>query len=134
MPPRCIGRPPLKRTSSGQKSKTESLLTVSTIFTVEESDIDKETEQIPEIPALTQEQQDITWRDIWAIVLELPKSSLHCVEVCADDLSLAHIWQRGSHEDAVNLEALNWSQVLRNEVQEAMRLCGARPMQIMKDI
>ncbi|KIJ37831.1 hypothetical protein M422DRAFT_50258 [Sphaerobolus stellatus SS14] len=54
------------------------------------------------------------------------------VEVCADDLSLVHVWQRGSHEDAVNLKFLNWSRILRNEVQEAMRLCGARPMQIMK--
>ncbi|KIJ53005.1 hypothetical protein M422DRAFT_242973 [Sphaerobolus stellatus SS14] len=56
------------------------------------------------------------------------------VEVCADDLSLVHFWQRGSHEDAVNLKFLNWSHILRNEVQEAMRLCGARPMQIMKDL
>ncbi|KIJ55981.1 hypothetical protein M422DRAFT_239158 [Sphaerobolus stellatus SS14] len=287
MPPRRIGRPPLKRASSGRKSKTESLLTVPTIFTAEESDIDKETEQIPEIPALTQEQQDITryalrrpgaqralqavaisldsqigslklnkihrpgpvWKRLgivhtvdlpywfdsqlndynvkrftstivvdirwfghpgdspndirarafivrWAERSPLPlenrgrleregvpllrweygcrgicvipqraktealeeedegvddmgeiddkmqkKSRWNCpnqvyivVEVCADDLSLAHIWQRGSHEDAVNLEVLNWSRVLRNEVQEAMRLCGARPMQIMKDL
>ncbi|KIJ43275.1 hypothetical protein M422DRAFT_253479 [Sphaerobolus stellatus SS14] len=285
MPPRRVGRPPLKRTSSGRKSKKETLLTSLSVFTTEE----QETKQNAEVvPSLSKEQQEITqfalhrpgaqramqaitnptesrigtlklnkinrpgpvWKHLgvvhtvdlpywfdsqlndynvkrfthtyvvdirwfgypgdspndlrarsfivrWADRSPLPpenrgllekekapllrwefgcrgicaiteeaaseesesisqsegeqeeeishkvkkKSRWNCpnhvyivVEVCANDLSLAHVWQRGSHEDAVNLKLLNWSHILRNEVQEAMRLCGARPMHIMKDL
>ncbi|KIJ43096.1 hypothetical protein M422DRAFT_253593 [Sphaerobolus stellatus SS14] len=55
------------------------------------------------------------------------------LEVSADDLSVAHIWQWGTHPDA-NPENLEWSRHLRNEVMSAMHLQGASANDVMKQI
>ena len=56
------------------------------------------------------------------------------IEVTSDDLSIAHIWQAGEHDDAENTEHLHWSRYLRNEVSTSLRLIGAKPTKIMRSL
>ena len=45
-----------------------------------------------------------------------------------------HIWQKGSHENAVNTKALYWSRYLHNDVSSALHRLGAKPTQILRGL
>ncbi|KIJ46841.1 hypothetical protein M422DRAFT_249585 [Sphaerobolus stellatus SS14] len=56
------------------------------------------------------------------------------IEDRADDLGLAHIFQQHEHNEVNNVKELHWSRLLRNEVSASLRLIGAKPTQIMREL
>ncbi|KIJ31029.1 hypothetical protein M422DRAFT_267344 [Sphaerobolus stellatus SS14] len=56
------------------------------------------------------------------------------IEVRADNLGLAHIFQQHEHDEVKNVKELHWSQLLRNEVSASLRIIGAKPTQIMREL
>lgn len=55
------------------------------------------------------------------------------LEIRADNLGLVHIYQEGTHEDALS-HRLGWSKGMRNEVLAALMNFGARARNIYQGI
>ncbi|KAF8573395.1 hypothetical protein K439DRAFT_1625113 [Ramaria rubella] len=56
------------------------------------------------------------------------------IEITAEDLTTATIWQFGKHPDAKPERGLHWSRRLRNLVSERLRLGGAKVSTIQKEL
>ncbi|KAF8532350.1 hypothetical protein JB92DRAFT_2824447 [Gautieria morchelliformis] len=96
----------------------------------EHGEEDNVADERPEVPAVTPETLTMSKPTRWQSCATGVKL---IIEIHADDLTRANIWQYRTHADA-NPGYLVWSRRLRNIVSERFRLVGAKATNIMRGL